>query len=188
MLDLFKDFFYIEGTPILKGVLPFEILKELDYFISRCREIKNHPLAELRRHRNAGKNSYQVSIPTNLLMDSFLLSFLIRMGELYIGVSNLENRNVRINNIENHHDGYDLWVNFSYKGDINPSHTHAGSLSGVIYYQNDGQETYFTSGPTLVGNCGDIIMFPSNFGHGVREKITDNERITLSFNLNVINN
>lgn len=188
MQDLFKDFYYIEGTPILRGVLPFEVLKELDYFITRCKEIKNHPLAEFRRHRNVGKNSYQVSIPTNLLMDSFFLPFLIRMGEYYIGVTDLKNRFVRINNQSNHYDGFDVWVNFSYKGDFNPFHKHSGSLSGVIYYQNDGQETFFCSGHTFAGNYGDILMFPSNYEHGVREKITDNERITLSFNLNVMNN
>ena len=186
MTDIFKDFFYIENTPILRGVLPFEILKELDFFITRCREIKNHPLAELRRHRNVGKNSYQVSIPTNLLMDSFFLAYLIRMGEYYISVTDLKSRLVRINNVQNHYDGYDVWVNFSYRGDVNPSHTHTGSLSGVIYYENDGQETYFTSGYSFVGKRGDILMFPSNYGHGVKEKVTNNERITLSFNLNVL--
>ena len=187
MVDIFKNYKFISNTPILKGTLPNEILEEVSFFVNRCREIKNHPLAELRSHRNIGENSYQVSIPTNLLMDSFFLAYLIRLGECYCGIDDLKSRRVRVNNIQNHQDGYDIWVNFTYKGDVNPMHTHSGNLSGVIYYQNDGQETLFTHAPPFVGQKGDILMFPSDFCHGVDKKTTEEERITLSFNLWVNN-
>jgi hypothetical protein len=184
---MFEQFNYISNTPILKGTLPNEILEEVSFFVNRCREIKNHPLAELRNHRNVGRNSFQVSIPTNLLMDSFFLAYMIRLGEHYCNITDLKKRAVRINNNQNHYDGYDIWVNFTYKGDVNPIHSHAGDLSGVIYYQNDGLETYFKHAPPYVGKKGDILMFPANFDHGVLEKQTEEERITLSYNLNVLN-
>ena len=191
--NIFKNFGYIDNTPIVKGTIPVEILEEVSMFVNRCREIKNHPLAQLRNHKNAGINSYQVSVPQNLLMDSFLLAYLIRLGELYSGFVDLSiqknRRKIRVvsDNL-NHYDGFDVWVNFTYKGDSNPFHTHNGNLSGVIYYQNDGQETLFKNAPPFVGTKGDIIMFPSDFLHGVEEKTTDEERITLSYNLWVFQN
>jgi quercetin dioxygenase-like cupin family protein len=120
-------------------------------------------------------------------MDSFLLAYLIRLGEFYCNVTDKGKRLVEIHNNINHHDGYAVCINFTYKGDDNPLHAHAGDLSGVIYYQNDGLETYFVHAPPYVGKKGDIIMFPANFSHGVLEKQTEEERITLSYNLNVLN-
>ena len=45
-----------------------------------------------------------------------------------------------------HFDGYDIWMNFTYKGDDNPIHNHAGNLSSIIYVKDDdSQPTIFPS-------------------------------------------
>ena len=88
-----------------------------------------------------------------------------------------------------HFDGYDIWMNFTYKGDDNPAHDHAGALSAIIYIQDD-EDSLPTEFPSInyshKGKTGEIILFPSHLPHFVVPKETDSERITSSFNLEVI--
>ena len=138
---------------------------------------------------NAGKNAYQVSIPVHLFENSFLMAFMIHFGAVYThrvyGVSfNEINRDIRVRNNTNHFDGYDAWLNYAYINNENPEHNHAGIFSGVAYIKNTSYEpTVFEDGVEFLGKVGDIILFPSVYKHGVKTKKTDNERITLAFNL-----
>ena len=83
-----------------------------------------------------------------------------------------------------HFDGYDIWTNFAYKGDDNPTHNHAGFLSGVIYYKNHGHPTLFDEYKCgYQGEDGTMVMFPASTLHHVEPQIANKERITLAFNI-----
>ena len=83
-----------------------------------------------------------------------------------------------------HFDGYEIWTNFSNKGDSNPVHDHGGWLSGVIYHTNHGHPTYFNDFDVeYEGKDGTMILFPSNTVHSCKEQTEDRERITIAFNL-----
>jgi hypothetical protein len=190
--DLFEDFYFLNSKePILVGKLPEPLLKELEYFTEKCKEIKEHPLYFLKNHVNVGRNKFQVSVPTNVFEDSFLFAFLIHMGEYCIykvDGDKIEkvNRLLKIRKNQNHFDGYDFWINFIEPGDINAWHNHVGTISGVIYFDNDiGLPTKFKDGSSFQGTKGDIIMFPSHLEHCVEKNTTDKTRITYAFNLTV---
>jgi hypothetical protein len=196
--EIFSDVTLIGQTPnlILKTQLPDKIFEEVKGWIEPCREIKDDDYRELLNHRNVGTghNSYQTAVPRRLLDNSFFLGYVCHFGELYLNTvntgqpnQNLMGRRVHLRNYPGHFDGYDCWVNFTYKGDDNPEHNHAGSLSSIIYIQDeDCQPTNF---PTLNyvhhPKEGEILLFPSNLWHSVDVKETESERISASFNLDV---
>jgi len=189
--DLFKNFTFLDNT-VLKGKLPNEIFLELQYMVEQSKYIKNHSLAHLKNHLNVGKNSYQISINLNLINNSFIYPYLNYLGEYYIHkVTNkpLESlyRKVTLRENRGHFDGFDIWINYGYKGDVNPMHNHGGTLSGVIYIQNDFQiPTKFITEIEHKGTSGDIVIFPSDLLHEVEELKETQERITVAFNLNYI--
>ena len=191
---MFKDFKFLPGTDkLLVGKLPDEIFVEISKFVEHCRKIKDHPLGELYNHLNQGENSYQMSVPAPLLEQSFLFPYLIKLGEHFLKIHNIpinhHQRPVRLRSNLNHYDSYDCWVNFTNKGDINPPHSHAGNLSGVIYYSNiDKCPTIFENDIQYAGKAKEIIIFPASVEHSVNIHTSDNERITLSFNLYLVEN
>ena len=174
---------------ILKHKLPSLIYKELQRCIKHTDKIRKNKLACLLEHRNFGTNSYQVSLPFNLLEGSFFQAYLIYLGEWfrckYEKLSFEETRRtVRMRKNEHHFDGYDLWVNYAEKGSINSKHSHAGNLSGVIYYTDcKNSPTCFENGFSYKGTKGDIIIFPANTVHYVPIHKDKKSRVTLSYNL-----
>jgi len=185
-VDLFKDFYF--NNQILIGKLPPRIFDELAFFVKQCRKYKDDELGFLRNHLNAGKNSYQLSIPKPLIETSFSFPYIIKLGEYYLNQVGTPvdafYRKVRLRCNENHFDGYDFWVNFTYTGDDNPEHNHAGDLSSVIYFSNVDQiPTLFEGGISYAGKAGDIVLFPAKLLHRVEKHQHTAERITLSFNL-----
>lgn len=96
------------------------------------------------------------------------------------------------------------WLTLSRKGDTHHTHTHPNSVaSGVLYIalaQDDGisffrnddtvwhdllpaEENYFNARQYFINaKVGDVLIFPSNVRHGVREVRDDIERVSLSFN------
>ena len=187
---MFEDFNFLSESnqQVIVGKLPNEIFLEIAQFVEYCRKIKDHPLGHLYNHLNKGQNSYQMSVPKPLLEQSFLFPYLIELGAYYLKKHNYiidkQERPVRMRSIHDHYDGYDCWINFTNKGDSNPIHNHAGSLSGVIYYSNiDKCPTIFEKNVEYAGKEQEIIIFPANLKHFVNTHTSDNERITLSFNL-----
>ena len=82
-------------------------------------------------------------------------------------------------------DGYDVWINYSYKGNSNPEHNHTGFLSGVIYLNNKNDATHFIKDDiTFIGEKGDMVLFPSNLKHKVETQQEEYERVTFAFNIN----
>jgi len=178
--------------PLLICNLPQEICEEIYVWVEESKKIKNHPLANLRAHENFGylsmdgkkHNSYQCSIPTFLIENSFWLAYTLRACSMCWGGNH---RDYYIRKWQGHFDGYDVWTNFAYKGDDNPVHNHAGFISGVIYVKNDGQPTIFPDhNMQYEGKNNTMILFPSDILHLVEEKTSENERITIAFNINKI--
>ena len=177
-------------VPVTVFDLPDEIVDEINSWVDHCREIKDHPLSDLKSHENFGylydgdgkkHNSYQCSIPRDLLESSFTFPLIIRScADTFGGY----HRSYGLLKWEGHFDGYDIWMNFAYQGDDNPAHSHRGDYSGIIYVKNDGHPTVF---PQFryehVGKNGTMILFPSCLLHQVNEKMTTSERITIAFNV-----
>ena len=189
--NLFKDFTFIDNTPVLKGTLPQDIFEEVANWAETYRAYKDRPLSFLREHRNVGINSYQVSILRSDLFKSYILPFLNYLGEYYIHkVTHVPLdklfRQVVIRENRNHFDDVDIWINYSYKNDENPKHCHSGSLSGVIYIKNISNTPTYFDNASHAGAPGEIIIFPSELLHGVEKLNVDEERITIAYNLDFL--
>jgi len=179
------------ACPVMVTKIPSQIQKELDVWIKESRKFKNSPLAALKAHENVGymsmdgkkHNSYQCSISPSLIDSSFWLAWVLRLTAKYWGMGK-NNRDFKLRKWDGHFDGYDIWTNFAYRGDDNPTHNHAGFLSGVIYYKNHKHPTLFDEyGCGYEGLDGSMVMFPSSTLHHVDQQIIDKERITLAFNV-----
>ena len=172
------------NNELIETVLPIEILEEIKQWKNECDKIKNHPLKLLKQHDNIGTNNndYQVSVPNNLIENSYWLAYVLRLCAKTLGGIH---RDYYLRKWEGHFDNYDIWINYSYKGNYNPEHNHAGFLSGVIYYENNNDPTIFTENNfTYYGKKGNMILFPSNKLHTVEKQKEDYERITFAFNIN----
>ena len=109
------------------------------------------------------------------------------------------------NQLNFYYDDYDRksWILKLEKGDFAHSHNHSSSdLSGVYYYRTNSQDgSFFFESPNPyfeVSNCfkkladrnfykpepGKILLFPGWLRHGIFKNDTDNERISISFNIN----
>ena len=183
----------LPGTrcPVMVTRIPKQIQREIDVWINESKKFKNHPLAELKAHENVGykmmdgkaHNSYQCSISPRLVEESFWLAWVLRLSAKYWGMGK-HNRAFKLRKWDGHFDGYDIWTNFAYKGDDNPTHNHAGFLSGVIYHKNHDHPTIFDDyGCAYRGEDGTMVMFPSSTLHHVEEQTVNKERITLAFNI-----
>ena len=78
------------------------------------------------------------------------------------------------------------WFNFAYKGDYNPPHVHPMSTLSAVIYVKDEEKTptiFIENNIEFQGKPGDILMFPADMKHGVDEKKTNKERITIATNL-----
>ncbi len=178
-----------ENCPVMIAKIPDLIMKEIDIWVEESKKIKDHPLAELKAVENVGylsfdgkkHNSYQTSIPSNLVENSFWLPWVLRLVSKNWGGYHL---NYSLAKFHGHFHGCDIWTNFSYKGDDNPSHIHNGSISGVIYYKNHDHATYFDDFDIKYdGYDGTMVLFPSDVRHHVKEQLQDEERITIAFNM-----
>tara|TARA_Y100000310_G_scaffold344657_1_gene458595 strand:- start:658 stop:1317 length:660 start_codon:yes stop_codon:yes gene_type:complete len=189
LTSLFKEYKQLDKAPVLVTKMPRIILDEMNLFVKKCREIKNHELGFLREHHNAGDNAYQISVPIADVYNSFTWPYLVMFGQFYLFKFNklkFKNtfREVFLRRTA-HYDGYDFWINYTEKGSVNQWHDHEGYLSGVIYLKNTkNTPTIFKEGNIEYGgDVGEICIFPASLEHSVGEYLQDDERITASFNL-----
>ena len=94
------------------------------------------------------------------------------------------------------------WVNKFDKGSYGDVHTHMSSdISGVYYYQTTGKDgDFFFETPVdqvtcseawvqlsgremIVPKVGQLMLFPGWIRHGVNENLTDDVRISISWNI-----
>lgn len=195
--EIFDNITLIGQTPnmIMKVQLPDKIFDEVKSWIEPCRAIKDDEYAELLNHRNVGTghNSYQTAIPRKYIDNSFFIGYILHFAEIYLEATNspskredgLYNRTVVMRDNIGHYDGYDIWMNFTYKGDDNPIHNHAGDFSSIIYVKDeDNQPTIFPSiNYVHVPKEGEMLLFPAHLQHEVNVKQTESERISISYNL-----
>ena len=181
----------MDGCPVMVADIPSQIMKELDEWVKESKRFKNHSLAALKAHENVGylaldgkiHNSYQCSISPHLIEQSFWLPWVLRLTAKYWGAEK-SHRSFKLRKWDGHFDGYDIWTNFAYKGDDNPTHKHFGFLSGVIYYKNHKHPTIFDQYKVgYEGLDGTMVMFPSTTWHHVEPQTANKERITLAFNI-----
>ena len=179
------------SCPVMVTKIPLQIQKEIDGWVNESKKFKNSPLAALKAHENVGylamdgktHNSYQCSISPSLVDSSFWLAWVLRLSAKYWGMGEYH-RGFKLRKWEGHFDGYDIWTNFAYKGDDNPTHNHAGFISGVIYYKNHKHPTIFDEyNVAYEGLDGTMVMFPSQVLHHVEPQTVNKERITLAFNI-----
>lgn len=167
--------------PIFMTRIPEEIVAEIKQWIVDCKKIKDHKLSYLKQHDNVGNNSFQVAIPKRHIDDGFFLSYLLRFMAQCYGDTH---RYYKLREHSGHFDGYDIWANFTYKNDDNPSHTHSADYSGVLYVDNDKTPTIFDEHDIgYTGENNTMIVFPGNMSHKVDSKQSDGERITVAFNI-----
>ncbi|MAL46883.1 putative 2OG-Fe(II) oxygenase [Hyphomonas sp.] len=107
------------------------------------------------------------------------------------------------------------WVNFMRPGDFNPPHTHAGSFSSVLFInmpqelleENEEHKSHDinSAGPGSISffagvnggmsnwrqdftpKTGELFMFPADLMHMVYPYKSNVERITISFNMAIVN-
>jgi hypothetical protein len=190
---LFQDYEFFDKWDLVKLKFPNDLFFELDEFISECKRIKESPFKYLKFHNNQRETNFQVSIPSYLIERSFTFPYLIHLGEFFVNKltgADYENikRHVTLRRWSGHFDSYDMWAVFSYKNDRNLSHIHSAPISGIIYYTDSDIPTQFTNKDNQIlnvyGQKGDVVIFPGNLYHMVDVKLSDNERITIPFNLN----
>lgn len=177
----FSDFRFLNDK-LFYGKLPKEIFDECLEFCEFYRKSKDHPHSELKYLNNVGKNKYQIFLSVSCMEDSFLLPYIHLLGMRYA-----RNENMRLRKCMTDYGCivYDIWYNYCGKGNVNTLHSHTGEISGIIFIKNDGQPTIFQDGFELVGEAGYVVIFPASYAHQVKEKITEEERITLAFNIGV---
>ena len=163
--------------------IPKPIMKEISLWVKKVLKIiLYHPSKRIKFGYLDGDgkkhNSYQCSIPPHLIEKSFWLAWVIRLSAKYWGMG-AKNRQFMMRKWDGHFDAYDIWTNFAYRGDDNPTHNHGGLLSGVIYYQNHNHPVHFDEyNCAYAGDNGTMIMFPSHVLHHVKEQTSSKERIT----------
>jgi len=192
MQEILQPKFIIPNTPIHVFDIPSYIMKEIDGMVKESTKWKYHPLGELRASENAAYrhpedgyeyNTFQCTISPRLVEESLMMAWIIRAANIHF-IPEKHHRSIRFRKLIGHFDGYEIWTNFSNKGDSNPRHDHGGWLSGVIYHTNHGHPTYFNDlDVEYEGKDGTMIMFPSDTVHSCKEQTEDKERITLAFNL-----
>ena len=177
-----------DDCPVMVTRIPKPIVSEIRLWVEESKRFKDHPLAELKAHENVAYgnsencNSYQCSISPHLIDQSFWLAWVLRLSSKYWGMGE-DHRQFKMRKWDGHFDGYDIWTNFSYKDDYNPTHNHSGFLSGVIYYQNHNHPVYFDEYKcAYAGENETMIMFPSHVLHHVKRQRCA-QRITLAFNI-----
>ncbi len=104
--------------------------------------------------------------------------------------------------------GSGLWINVNGRGHYNKPHNHVGtSFSGIFYVQvpKHSGGLYFMRGSQQNGHiemmcsqpeygplfeimpsAGDLFLFPSELVHGVYPNYSKSDRISVSFNINIV--
>lgn len=200
--ELFNPF----GCYLLKHEVPESIFKVLSDEVDSVRsQLKDKNFVEQHNFSEylAGKNSFQIKVDREFLVKHDIESYVMSLGQFYIQQVGAPFPNICMGS---------LWINFGYKGDFNPIHTHDSLLSGTIYIHQDegimqemeagshGRATSSIPGMTHFAHDlnyhpfnrftysnkfekGKMIMFPSWLTHWVNPFNTDGERVTVAFNI-----
>lgn len=200
--ELFNPF----GCYLLKHKVPDSVfsflLAEVDSVRAQLKDeefVKKNNFADYL----AGRNSFQIKIDRNYLDKHDVSSYTLSLAQHYIQQTGSPAYNIKMGNV---------WINYAYKGDFNPIHSHDSLLSGCFYMsqsddimkeQEEGSNNRGTSGiPGMTHFVHDLnyqrfnkysysnkfengymIMFPSWLTHWVNPFQSDGERVTVAFNV-----
>jgi uncharacterized protein (TIGR02466 family) len=200
--ELFNPF----GTFLLKHKIPLSIfdalVKETDSVREKLKDgeyVKENNFTDYL----AGRNSYQIKMSREYMRENDIDSYILSLGEHYCNSVGSPFTKIKMGS---------TWINYGYKGDFNPIHTHDALLSGCFYiHQDEGimmEQEYDFGGRAASGIpgmthfvhdlnshpfnrfsysnkfvSGDMIMFPSWLTHWVNPFQTDGERVTIAFNI-----
>lgn len=194
------------GTFLLKHKIPESVFNALVSESNTVREkLKDEEYVKENNFTEylAGRNSYQIKMSREYMRQNDIDSYILSLGEFYIRNLNAPFPKIKMGS---------TWINYGYKGDFNPIHTHDALLSGCFYIhqddsimqeQNSGSNSRGTSGiPGMTHFVhdlnshpfnrfshsnpfvkGEVIMFPSWLTHWVNPFQSDGERITIAFNI-----
>ena len=174
-----------EDCPVVIVKIPDLIMKEIYVWVDECKKIKEHPYAELKtlRAKTLENDFFRIQVSESLIKESFWLPWILKLCSEYVG-NNTADIDFKIENFDKRIQSWGVWTNFYQKGNCLSDHTHMGDLSGVIYCKNHNHPTFFNDYDIgYEGIDGTMILFPSNTVHHVKEQISDEERITISFNI-----
>ena len=157
-------------------------------------------LDECKKENNSVKKSNIEGFQTQPLTDPIVSKQLLHWSADLIKKEYVMKSNIKIDVALNN-----FWINENYKHSYNISHTHPGAhLSGVYYLEvpeNSGNIFFEDSSKQFVNlhtffegedfyshytvdNCNNqLIIFPSNISHGVQKSLSNQPRISVSFNL-----
>jgi len=195
--QLFSEYEWIDGFPILKGKLHPVVHQE---FIDEARRLEKqmfHPdLGKLKYHLNVGQNLGQASIPKHRLNDGFSLHYITALASHFLaefGFCDFQDawskgQLLMSSHPQNQESSW--WLNWSDKTSINERHNHPTSLTSVLYVENtqlastffymDDESKVYEHKP----EDGTIVLFPGWLEHSVSPIDSDGVRITAACNLN----
>ena len=187
--NLFSDFKFIDGD-ILIGSCHDEIKDELSHVVKHMYKVKESKLHWLRSLDTdvVGSGNKRYFIPNSILSDISLCYYIVELGHYYLSKKFPDKKfSVRILPEGNNVLHMDMWMNFYERGNATSQHSHLGNLSGIIFCSTNevSLPTTFENGVNLYGNFGDICLFPSTLGHQNGIYMGDDDRITISFNIEV---
>jgi hypothetical protein len=198
--NLFKNYIEIDhpNSPILKGYLPSLIFSQLKNIVSKVRLTKdqNYSFLKDNLHQSVDNFSYRPYIPNYLLEPTFIFEYIRSLGAYFyskfFNLSFEEAFNkVKVNELDEYNylmPKYDIWINYSTKNTKSNLHAHKGNFSGIIFVENsEVSTTFFPPNLSIKGNPGEILLFNSFLPHSVYSNSSNLERVTISFNLNIIN-
>mgnify|MGYP001192090203 CR=1 FL=1 len=157
---------------------------------------------EFEIYNNKGKTHY-LSDPTfkSNLVYKYNLKYFIK--ELDVHLKNyLQAINIKIESGFSYSIS-ESWMTKFTKGDYGRMHNHGGyDISGCYYYKTSGHDgnIFFESPASQHSDCfmhkgtynqtyapikGGLLLFPGWINHGICENITDNIRMSLSFNITI---
>lgn len=195
------------GCFVLKHKIPNGVFESIVDEVNRVRvELSNEKFVNQNNFDNylAGKNSYQIKMNSEYMKRKGIDNYLLDLGKHYIEYTKTPFPNIMMGS---------TWINYAYKGDFNPIHTHDSLLSGAIYIHQDeginnemeegslsGRDTSSIPGMTHFAHDlnyhpfnkfsysnkfvkGELVMFPSWLSHWVNPFRTAGERVTVAFNI-----
>ena len=174
-----------ENCPVVIAKIPDLIMKEIDVWVEECEKIKEHPYAALKNleEKTLENDFYRLRVPDSLIEESFWLPWTLKLCSIYVG-NNTTAADFSVALLHNGCRSWGVWTNFYQRGNRLSDHIHDGDLSGVIYCKNHDHPTFFSDYDIgYEGIDGTMILFPSNTIHHVKEQLSDEERITISFNI-----
>jgi uncharacterized protein (TIGR02466 family) len=175
---------------------------QLDFEKVKKELIKIHDKTKYESRAPAEHGISDITFSSNLIKDNKLKTLereIIKHGNNFVNaILNQKKINLRL---------VESWMTSTKENEFAPKHDHGSyDISGVIYIKTNGKDgsLYFESPTkqctssflfrdthppiTIPPQEGLIILFPGWLEHGVMANITNNERISVSFNLNVIRN